>query len=214
MIKLRLRFALFLCLLALMVLWSLPACASDKTIIDEWTSISIPTPPSLKPVVVDVSSTAFLILDIQTKTSEQRPRCAASVPGIADFLKKAREQGMTVIYSLTSTATPADIVSQIAPLPGDPVVKSSVDKFYNTDLDFILKLRGVKSVVIVGTAAHGAVLHTATAAAIRGYQVILPVDGMSAEDAYAEQYTAWHMLNSPGTRNKAALTKLSMIELR
>jgi len=87
-----------------------------------------------------------------------------------------------------------------------------VDKFFGTDLDKLLQERGTKKVIIVGTAAHGAVLHTATAAAIRGYQVIVPVDGMSADVAYAEQYTAWHLINSPGTRNKVVLTQLNLLQ--
>ena len=94
----------------------------------------------------------------------------------------------------------------VSPLPGEPSVRSSVDKFYNTDLEKILKEKGVKTVIIVGTAAHGAVLHTATGAAMRGLQVIIPVDGMSAIEPYAEQYTAWHMLNAPGTRARTTLT--------
>jgi hypothetical protein len=27
----------------------------------------------------------------------------------------------------------------------------------------------------------------------RGYNAVVPVDGMSAEDAYNEQYAAWHL---------------------
>lgn len=213
----RSRFAQSVYILALLIALSFPFSASamdGKTIIDEWTSVPVPAAPILTPITVDATSTGFLILDIQNKAYEERPRCAASVPGIADFLKRARASGLTIVYSLTSTATAADIVTQLAPLPGEPIVKSSVDKFFNTDLDSILKHQGIKSVIIVGTAAHGAVLHTATGAAIRGYNVILPVDGMSADNQYAEQYTAWHMLNSPGTRNKAALTTLNLIELK
>ena len=136
----------------------------------------------------------------------QRPRCAASVPKIADFLLAARLRTMPVVYSLTPTGTPENIVPAVSPLPGEPSVRSSVDKFYNTDLEKILKEKGVKTVVIVGTAAHGAVLHTATGAAMRGLNVIIPVDGMSAIESYAEQYTAWHMLNAPGTRARSTLT--------
>jgi len=68
-------------------------------------------------------------------------------------------------------------------------------------------------VIIAGTTAEGAVLHTATAAALRGFTVVVPVDGMSASALYAEQYTAWHMLNAPGTKGKTRLTTFSMIGL-
>jgi nicotinamidase-related amidase len=117
-----------------------------------------------------------------------------------------------VAYSLTTKGEPEDIREEVAPLPGEPVVRSSADKFYNTDLEKFLKKKGVTCVIVVGTAAHGAVLHTVTGAAQRGFKVIVPVDGMSA-DLYAEQYTAWHLVNGPGSRKQTTLTKFSMIQI-
>lgn len=204
--------------LCVMVL-ATPALAAvetpEPTIIDEWKSVSIPVAPELKPVALEVASTAFLILDIQEPLcTKERLRCAASVPKIASFLALAREKGMTVVYSTIPKGKSEQIIPAVAPLASDPVVSSSVDKFYNTELEKILKDRGIKTVVIVGTAANGAVLHTAVGAAMRGLQVVLPVDGMSANDPYAEQYTAWHMMNGPGTRNRATLTQFSLITLK
>ena len=198
----------FLSLLFPFVFLSQVVFAAPSTILDEWSAVPLPSAPQLKSVAIDPQTTAFLILDIQLPMCgvAQRPRCAASVPKIADFLLAARLRTMPVVYSLTPTGTPENIVPAVSPLPGEPSVRSSVDKFYNTDLEKILKEKGVKTVVIVGTAAHGAVLHTATGAAMRGLNVIIPVDGMSAIESYAEQYTAWHMLNAPGTRARATLT--------
>ena len=62
-----------------------------------------------------------------------------------------------------------------------------------------------------GTSANGAVLHTATGAATRGLEIIVPVDGISATYPYEEQYSAWHLLNAPGTRRRVILTKADMI---
>ncbi|TBL72489.1 cysteine hydrolase [Paenibacillus thalictri] len=191
--------------------------AEEPTIIDEWNSIEPPSAPELKPYIIeDTKTTALLILDIQKNscTAEVRPRCAASIPKVKQLLELARANGMPVVYSLTSTAKPEDIVDELAPTASDPIVKSSVDKFYNTDLDNILKDKGIKNVIVTGTVAQGAVLHTAVAAAIRGYNIAVPVDGMSSDSLFAEQYTAWHMLNSPGTRNRATLTKASLIEVK
>jgi nicotinamidase-related amidase len=182
---------------------------AGQTIVDEWKTIVPPPPPELKPVTVD-TQTALLILDMQTALCKS-PRSIASIPEIKQLLSEARGKGRFVVYSLTSTGKSADIVPELAPAPDDPIVKSSVDKFYNTELDKILHERGIKTVIITGTAANGAVLHTATGATLRGYQVVIPVEGMSANDPYAEQYTAWHMLNSPGTRNRVTLTKVSLI---
>jgi nicotinamidase-related amidase len=207
--------AVVLAMLAVSSVAMAAVAVQERTINDEWDFIAIPPAPELKPVALEVSSTAFLILDIQDPLcTKERPRCAASVPKIAAFLTLAREKGMTVAYSLTPTGKPEQIIPAVAPWPGDPIVKSSVDKFFNTDLEKHLKERGIKTVVIVGTAANGAVLHTAVAAAMRGMQVVIPVEGMTAIDPYAEQYTAWHMMNGPGTRNRATVTRFSMISFK
>jgi hypothetical protein len=41
--------------------------------------------------------------------------------------------------------------------------------------------------------AQGVVVGVGSGSAQRGYKVVVPVDGMSAEDAYNEQYAAWHL---------------------
>ena len=184
------------------------------TIVDEWANVKTPPAPELKPVTVDPKTSALLILDIQRQmcTIEKRPRCVASVPNILSLLNKARASGIPVVYSLAGEATATDILKEVAPNSGEPVVRSGVDKFFNTDLENILKEKGIKTVVVTGTSAHGAVLHTATAAALRGMQVIVPVDGMSSDDIYPEQYTAWHLVNGPGSRQKTILTRSDLIK--
>lgn len=210
------------CIIILMLNMSLIGCtnkppeqplhdkAGDQTIIDEWKTVPIPPAPELKPVTVESKSTALLILDMQNSLC-QYPRSIDSIAKIATLLAKAREKGMLVIYSLTSAGNSSDIVSQLAPTPDTLMVKSSVDKFFNTDLDKILRDHGITTVIITGTVANGAVLNTATGAALRGYKVIVPVEGMSSKEPYVEQYTAWHLVNSPGTRGKTTLTKVSLI---
>lgn len=192
-----------------------PASTNVKdTIVAEWADVKAPPAPKLSPVKVDADTTALLILDIQNRNcnSERRPRCVASVGKIKGLLTKSRAKGMTIVYSLTTSAQVSDIRKEVAPLESEPVVKSSVDKFFRTDLEEILRKRKVETVILVGTSAHGAVLHTATGAALRGFGVIVPVDGMSAGHRYAEQYTAWHLVNGSGTRRRTTLTKISLIE--
>jgi len=41
--------------------------------------------------------------------------------------------------------------------------------------------------IIVGTAAHGAVLYTATAAATPNLRVVIPLDGISGDIPYVER---------------------------
>ena len=204
---------LFLILFLFSPAWTGQTFGADKTIIDEWDNVQPPDPPEIKPVKVDTNSTALLVLDIEKRTcnAERRPRCVASVPKIANLIDKARENGVPVVYSLTSKGTRDTILKEVAPLERDPVVQSSVDKFYGTELETILKDKGIKTVIIVGTAANGAVLGTAIGAAMRKLNIIVPVDGMS-DRLYSEQYVAWHLINAPGTRNYTILTTIDGIE--
>ena len=186
-----------------------------ETIVEEWDRVDIPPPPELSPVTVSAKETALLVLDIQDQncTEERRPRCVQTLSTIKTLLSKARENNMTVVYSLTRAAEEKDIRKEVKPQKGELVVKSGVDKFFQTDLEAILKERTIKTVIIVGTSAHGAVLHTATGAAARGLTVVVPVDGMSAGEPYAEQYTAWHIVNAPGTRRSSVVTRAELIEI-
>lgn len=205
----------FTVLIALIVALPAPSMAQGgQTIVEQWSRVQAPPPVGLKAVQVNPQETAFLILDIEQLTCnpDRRPRCIESVPKIQGFLQKARAKGMPVVYSLTGRGTRKTILPEVTPNADEPIVQSSVDKFFKTDLEKILQGKGIKTVIIAGTTAEGAVLHTATGAAMRGYNVIVPVDGMSAGNLYAEQYTAWHLLNAPGTRRGTTLTRFDMIE--
>jgi nicotinamidase-related amidase len=183
------------------------------TIIEEWKKVSIPSAPELEEVTLEPSTTALLVLDVQNQNCKQetRPRCVESVPKIVKLLRRTRGVGASVVYSLTRSAEPKDIREEVKPEAGEQVVKSGVDKFYATDLEKILEEMSVRTVILVGTSSNGAILHTATGAAARGLDVVVPVDCMSASDAYAEQYTAWHLVNAPGTRRRTRLTTVDAI---
>lgn len=187
--------------------------ARNASLLDVWDKIEAPAPPQLKPVRLAPKTAALLILDVETRTAnaERRPRAVASVPRIAALLAKARAAGMPVAYSLTRSGTPETILREVAPREGEPIVQASVDKFHRTELEAFLKRKGVKTVLIVGTSAEGAVLHTATGAALRGFDVVVPIDGMSSSHLYAEQYTAWHLANAPGSRRRTTLTATSLV---
>lgn len=204
------RFVLFL----FVIIFSFFLVASEKNVIDEWSNIKAPDAPKLSEVQIELATTALLILDIQKPlcNPENRIRCYNSIPAIKKLLTLARSKNMLVVYSLTSTGKKEDIVDEVAPQPEDPIVQSSVDKFYKTELEKILSDKGIKTVIITGTAANGAVLHTATGASLRGLKVIVPVDGMSGSNIYEEQYVAYHIVNSPGTRRNAVLTKVDLIK--
>jgi nicotinamidase-related amidase len=188
------------------------SATSAQTIIDEWPTVTAPPAPALKPVTLDPKTTALLMLDFVAPNCTQRPRCMASVPAVKKLLTEARAKGMVIVYATGATGKRADTVPELAPTDSEPVVSSGVDKFVNTDLEKILKAGGTQTVIAIGTAAHGAVLYTASAAALRGLKVIIPVDGMSASTTYPEQYTAWHLANAPVVSANVTLTKLDLIK--
>lgn len=182
--------------------------------IDElWNTVTPPPVPELATVNTNPATTALLVLDIEERTCnmERRPRCLTTVPRIAGLVHKARAAGMPVIYSLTSKGTPETILEPVTPAEGEPIVASSVNKFWKTNLEATLADRGVQNVIVTGTAAHGAVLHTATAAGFRGMGVILPVDCLSAADLYIEQAAVELLRTGPGTRQRITLTRSDRI---
>lgn len=186
-----------------------PAFATN--IIDEWAGVKAPSPPPLKPVTLDAKTTALLMLDFMNQNCGKRPRCLATIPAMKKLLGEARDKKVAVVYSLIRNTTLADVLTDVAPQSGEPSVVSGPNKFLGTQLETILKDKGITTVIVVGTAAHGAVLNTASHAALIGLNVVVPVDGMSA-DPYAEQYTAWHLVNAPVIAPKVTLTKSDMIK--
>lgn len=190
------------------------AANAQTTIVDEWASVKAPPAPELKPVALNPKTTALLMLDFtkQNCNQERRPRCVTSLAPMKALLAQARAKNVTVIHSLTSTTTKADILPEVAPNDSEAMVQASADKFNRTDLEKILKDKGITTVVVVGTAAQGAVLHTAASAAFKGFKVVVPVDGMSAEETYFEQYTAYHLTKGPGLATAVTLTKSSTVK--
>jgi nicotinamidase-related amidase len=196
---------------AIVAALTMPTHAAN--IVDEWASVKAPPAPELKPVTADPKSTALLLLDFINPNCTGRPRCMASIPAMKKLLTEARAKNMMVVYSVAGAATPDKILADIAPVTGEPVVRSSVDKFAGTDLEKILKDKGIQTVIVTGTGAHGAVLYTASAAAIKKFKVIVPVDGMSSEDLYFEQVSAWLLAKGTGGIGpQVTLTKTDMIK--
>jgi nicotinamidase-related amidase len=189
MTKLRLFYAAVL--FALVV--TAPVRAGD--IIAEWSSVKAPPAPGLKPVTLDGKTTALLILDMMKRGCGARPRCLATVPNVKKLHDQARAAGAMVFYTLVGDKPePSEIIDPgIAPRDGEWVAQRGPDKFMGSGLDEKLKARGIKTVIVCGTSAQGVVIGTGSGSAQRGYKVIVPVDCMSSEDPYMEQYAAFHM---------------------
>ena len=144
------------------------------TNLDGQPSVTLPPLPELKDVTIDPNTTALLVLDMQKQfcNLDRGPSCVASIPKVNTLLKQARANKMLVVYSLIRIGKVTDIVDELAPLGGEPVVSSGPDKFIGTELESILRGKNIEQVIVTGTAAHGAALHTAAGAAFRGFKVI------------------------------------------
>ena len=189
--------------------------AKAQGVLDDWASVKMPPAPALKPASIDPKTTALLLFDFTTQTcsQERRPRCAASMPKMKKLLEDARARGMFVVYSVALPNTgEKDMMPEIAPKAGEPILPPlGPDKFLNSDFEKMLKDKGVQTIILNGTAAHSTVLHTGGAAALRGFNVVVPIEGMSSNEAFPELYTAYHLTTAERIDAKVTLTRVDMI---
>jgi len=199
-------------LVAAVAFFGIALSAQAADIVDEWASVKAPPPPALKPVTVDPSTTALLMLDFMNQNCGKRPRCIATLPAMKKLLGEARAHKVMVVYSIIANTTAADVMADVAPLAAEPHVQSGPNKFRNVELEKILKDKGITTVIVTGTAANGAVLQTAVGAVGRGMNVIVPVDGLSSIDAYADLSTVYTFSSAPALSVKGTLTRSTMIK--
>jgi nicotinamidase-related amidase len=86
---------------------------------------------------------------------------------------------------------------EFAPQPGDIIVKEhwGASGFANTDLDFLLKQRGIRKVIVIGLLANTCVETTSRFAVELGYHVTLVTDATAAFSD--DGMRAAHELNGP-----------------
>ena len=191
------------------------SAAQAQTVIEEWSTAQFPPPPVLKPAKIEPKETAVLVMDFtkQTCTPERRKRCSDQVPKVLKFITEARGKGALIIYSVAvPNSVPADILPELKPAEGEQVLPPlGPDKLIGSNLEKTLKDKGIKTVVAMGTQAQTSVLHTSATAALKGFNVIVPVDGMSGDNVFPELYTAWHLSTAARISPKVTLTKFEMI---
>lgn len=154
-------------------------------------------------VEVDSATTAVVVVDMQRDFVDSDgalsvPGASETVPNIRRLLDWARSNGVMVTYTQDThheddpeyaiwgkhvqRGTPGwEIVDELAPREDEFVFeKARYDGFYGTGLDHELRTRGIETVIVCGTVANICVHYTAASAALRWYDVIHPVDGISA----------------------------------
>lgn len=148
--------------------------------------------------------TALLVMDVQRRIVERFSQDPDYLPRLGRAIGAARAAGMPVIYvvvgfrggypevsarnaafsaiSGTGHYTPGDegaeVHPDIAPRAGDIVVtKRRVSAFAGSDLDLVLRARGVHELVLTGIATSGVVLSTLRQAADLDFRLTVLSDG-------------------------------------
>jgi nicotinamidase-related amidase len=160
--------------------------------------ITLQMPPIPAPVAVTLkpASTAVLVFDVVEPICASRPNCLKTmVPAISTLLARARKAGITVGYG-TREPTLSKWMPEVAPEKGDlTFVSYAQDRFFNTDLDKILKAKGVTTLILTGWKISGSVLYTSVGATLRGYTVVIPVDASLGPNDYEEVIGLYQILN-------------------
>lgn len=187
--------------------------AEAQDVVKTWDSIKADPPPPIKAVAIDTKTTALISMDFNSKTctAAKRKRCEAALPTIQKVLDEARSKKMMVVHTYIASMKEGDIVKSVAPKNGEPALVGSANKFYGTDLEKQLKDKGIKTVLLMGTASNGAVLFTAFGAAERHFKVIVPTDTMPGDTPYAEQIAIWEIAKGPTVSGASTLTRSDML---
>lgn len=202
--------------MAIMIAFAASSFAND--ILDDWATVKAPPPIELKPVKVDGPTTALLILDMMKMNCGARPRCVATVPNVKKLHDAARAAGAMVWYSFVGSDGKATTADQMDPgftaRDGEWARQNGPDKFIGSNLEEKLKAAGIKTVIVCGTSFQGVGIGTGGGAAQRGYKVIIPIDCLSSEDTYMEQYAAFHLFKGgpAGVTSQVTMTRSSMVK--
>jgi nicotinamidase-related amidase len=203
---------------ATMIIITFAATSLAADILDDWATAKAPPPIELKPVTLEGPTTALLILDMMKMNCGARPRCVATVPNIKKLHEAARAAGAMVWYSFVGSDGKATTADQYDPAftakDGEWARQNGPDKFIGSNLEEKLKGRGIKTVIVCGTSFQGVGIGTGGGAAQRGYKVIIPIDCLSSEDPYMEQYAAYHLFKGgpAGVTSQVTMTRTTMIK--
>jgi len=140
-------------------------------------TLQAPPSPDPVPVVLNPATTALLVFDVVDPICERFPICRTHMaPVISALLARVRKAGVTVAYG-TRAHHKSHWLPDVAPTPGDIQIENQAqDRFYNTELDKMLKAKGIATLILVGWKVSGSVTYTSVGATLRGYTVVVPVD--------------------------------------
>jgi nicotinamidase-related amidase len=187
-----------------------------------------------KPVTVDPAKTIFQIVDMQEyfvgpKQRESMWRGDNDIKNVKSLLELARKLDMIVVYQYSmgvtnpyekrQKASPfklyGPIIDELKPLNKGKeyfVPKSTHDIFFHTPMDDLLKTfpKEVDTVILTGTLTHVCVLYAVSGYCVRGYRVIVPMDGV-IDDTPENQAMTLHVMSIRSANYPATITLSNMI---
>ncbi len=179
--------------------------------------VEVPEISVIDSVKLPSSETAVIVVDMQNDFVKPGgklvvPSTINTIEPIKRLLDKARRSGVKIFYTMDTHydndpeyaiwgehvrygSWGWEIIDELKPSEKDIVViKTRYDGFYGTPLDDLLRVYGIKNLVITGTVANICVLHTAASAALRWYKIYVPMDGISALNEF-DYYVALRQIS-------------------
>jgi len=101
------------------------------------------------------------------------------VPSITDMILQAPTPppGARPVARMVEGTRGAQIVDELKPAPGDHMIwKRRSNAFYNSDLELMLRSRGIDTVIVTGVVTNGCVANTVRGARERDLHVIVLSD--------------------------------------
>ncbi|MBV7334941.1 cysteine hydrolase [Chloroflexi bacterium TSY] len=176
-------------------------------------TVEVPEIPLKEELCLAAKESAVIVVDMQNDFVKENgtlvvPTAQETVPAIERLLVKARKSDVPIAYT-QDTHDEGDlewniwpehcrrgswgwhIIDELSPQEGDLICqKSRYDGFYDTWLDhYLSRVWQVQHLVIVGTVSSICVLHTAAAAGLRWFHVVVPADGVSALTEFDQALT-------------------------
>lgn len=176
-------------------------------------SVEVPELDVHEKIQLPANQSAVVVVDMQNDFVKPGgtlvvPQAAETIHSIQHLLAQARSHEVPIAYT-QDTHREGDpewniwpehcrfntwgwqIIEELRPEPADLVCpKSRYDGFYDTWLDhYLSRVWNVKHLILVGTVSSICVLHTAAAAGLRWFHVVVPADGTSALTEFDQALT-------------------------
>jgi nicotinamidase-related amidase len=159
-------------------------------------TIQMPAPPAPVAVSLKPATTALFVTDvIEHIHMRESARIEAMLPKMADLIARARKAGMPIVYA-TRDENMTTWMPAVKPAAGDRLIASKAqDRFFATELDQVLKEKGITTIILTGWKISGSLLYTSVAATLRGYTVVIPLDTTSGPSDYEIAIGTYAILN-------------------